>query len=150
MVDLVLRDALKSVYVTWAFNTSVLVIREESYNYFFVFPWDESEQQIYSLHEQQTLDSCAVIKLSLNAYVYVLLADTQRPRTQMEFPSKELAAVCRLCAVSTNHITLRQKQGGEQETFSRGPLPKKKLSLILLLSGRMRLLSRKYIVVRGF
>lgn len=104
MVDLVLRDALKSVYVTWAFNTSVLVIREESYNYFFVFPWDESEQQIYSLHEQQTLDSCAVIKLSLNAYVYVLLADTQRPRTQMDFPSKELAAVCRLCAVSTNHI----------------------------------------------
>lgn len=126
MVDLVLRDALKSVYVTWAFNTSVLVIREESYNYFFVFPWDESEQQIYSLHEQQTLDSCAVIKLSLNAYVYVLLADTQRPRTQMEFllRSWRLSAGCVLSPPTTS-ITLRQKQGGEQETFSRGPLPKK-------------------------
>lgn len=124
MVDLVLRDALKSVYVTWAFNTSVLVIREESYNYFFVFPWDESEQQIYSLHEQQTLDSCAVIKLSLNAYV--LLADTQRPRTQMEFllRSWRLSAGCVLSPPTTS-ITLRQKQGGEQETFSRGPLPKK-------------------------
>lgn len=108
MVDLVLRDALKSVYVTWAFNTSVLVIREESYNYFFVFPWDESEQQIYSLHEQQTLDSCAVIKLSLNAYVYVLLADTQRPRTQMEFllRSWRLSAGCVLSPPTTS-ITLR-------------------------------------------
>lgn len=50
------------------------------------------------------------------------LIDTQQPKKQMAFPSKELVAVCRSCAVPTKHIHHFE---AKEKTCSRGPLLKK-------------------------
>lgn len=44
--------------------------------------------------------------------IHMQLIETQQPKKQIMFPSKELIAVCRSCAISTNHIHHSEAKGG--------------------------------------
>lgn len=123
MVDLVLRDALKSVYVTWAFNWWSAKSRTITFS--FSHGMNLSSKFTHFMNSRLWILVPLSNFLSTHMYTCCLLTLSDHGRRwSFLLRSWRLSAGCVLSPPTTS-ITLRQKQGGEQETFSRGPLPKK-------------------------
>ena len=82
------------------------------------FPWTHTHT-----HKWNEIHTCSSVTLSSQRSRWCFLLRSSWPSAgRVPFPP-------------TTSITLRQKQGGEQNTCSRGPLLKKKISLVLCSQG---------------